>query len=104
MLIGLVQATFKSQRQQGMETWEDGLNALILVKNLRSAAWICKAKVFSICIPSLLEEERLYRFSDAAVCREPLPAFDPWIRKIPWGRKQLPIPVFLPGTFHGQGS
>ena len=30
--------------------------------------------------------------------------FDPWVRKIPWGRKQKPTPVFLPGKFHGQRS
>ena len=28
--------------------------------------------------------------------------FDPWIKKIPWRRKWQPIPVFLPGKFHGQ--
>ena len=28
--------------------------------------------------------------------------FDPWVRKIPWRREWLPIPVFLPGEFHGQ--
>ena len=25
------------------------------------------------------------------------PRFDPWVRKIPWRRKWLPTPVFLPG-------
>ena len=30
--------------------------------------------------------------------------FDPWVGKIPWRRKWLPIPVFLPGEFHGQMS
>ena len=30
--------------------------------------------------------------------------FDPWIRKIPWRRKWQPIPLFLPGKFHGQRS
>ena len=30
--------------------------------------------------------------------------FDPWVGKIPWGRDWLPIPVFLPGDFHGQRS
>ena len=30
--------------------------------------------------------------------------FDPWIRKIPWSRKWQPIPLFLPGKFHGQTS
>ena len=32
------------------------------------------------------------------------PRFDPWVRKIPWRRKWLPTPVFLPGEFHGQRS
>ena len=32
------------------------------------------------------------------------PGFDPWVRKIPWRRKWLPTPVFLPGEFHGQRS
>ena len=29
---------------------------------------------------------------------------DPWVRKILWGRKWQPTPVFLPGEFHGQRS
>jgi len=30
--------------------------------------------------------------------------FNTWVRKIPWRREWLPIPVFLPGEFHGQRS
>ena len=30
------------------------------------------------------------------------PRFNPWLGKIPWRRKWLPTPVFLPGKFHGQ--
>ena len=30
------------------------------------------------------------------------PGFDPWVGKIPWRRKWLPTPVFLPGEYHGQ--
>ena len=30
--------------------------------------------------------------------------FDPWVRKIPWSRKWLLTPVFLPKEFHGQRS
>ena len=26
----------------------------------------------------------------------------PWVTKIPWRRDRLPMPVFLPGEFHGQ--
>ena len=29
---------------------------------------------------------------------------DPWVRKIPWRRKQKATPVFLPREFHGQRS
>ena len=32
------------------------------------------------------------------------PGFDPWVRKIPRRRKLQPIPIFLPGEFHGQRS
>ena len=32
------------------------------------------------------------------------PRFDPWVRKIPWRKKWLPTPGFLPGDFHGQRS
>ena len=30
--------------------------------------------------------------------------FSPWVRKIPWRKKWLPTPVFLPGESHGQRS
>ena len=30
--------------------------------------------------------------------------FNPWVRKIPWGRKWPSTPVFLPGKSHGQRS
>ena len=30
--------------------------------------------------------------------------FDPWVRKIPWGRKWQPTLVFLPGKSHRQKS
>ena len=33
-------------------------------------------------------------------CRRP--GFNPWVGKITWRREWLPIPVFLPGEFHGQ--
>ena len=35
-------------------------------------------------------------------CRRP--GLNPWVRKIPWRRKWLPTPVFLPGEFYGQRS
>ena len=28
--------------------------------------------------------------------------FNPWVRKIPWGRKWQPTPLFLPEKSHGQ--
>ena len=32
------------------------------------------------------------------------PGLNSWVGKIPWRRKWLPIPIFLPGEFHGQRS
>ena len=32
------------------------------------------------------------------------PGFDPWVGKLPWRRKRLPTPIFLPGEFQGRGS
>ena len=32
------------------------------------------------------------------------PAFDQWVRKIPWRREWQPTPAFLPGEFCGQRS
>ena len=29
---------------------------------------------------------------------------DPWVGKMLWSRKWQPVPVFLPGKFHGQKS
>ena len=31
-----------------------------------------------------------------------VPAFDPWVGKIPWRKEWRPTPMFLPGEFHGQ--
>ena len=30
------------------------------------------------------------------------PGSNPWVGKITWSKKWQPIPVFLPGKFHGQ--
>ena len=38
----------------------------------------------------------------ACLCRRH--GFDPWVRKIPWGKKWQLAPVFLPGKSHGQRS
>ena len=39
-----------------------------------------------------------------AACQCRRHGFDPWVRKIPWGRAWQPTPVFLPGESHGQRS
>ena len=30
--------------------------------------------------------------------------FNAWVRRIPWSRKWQPVPVFMPGKFHGQSG
>ena len=44
--------------------------------------------------------QRLSGKESACRCRRC--RLDPWVRKIPWRRKQQPAPVLLPGKFHGQ--
>ena len=39
-----------------------------------------------------------------SVCQCRRCGFDPWVQKIPWRRKWLPTPGFLPGESHGQRS
>ena len=38
----------------------------------------------------------------ASVHNAGVPGFDPWVGKIPWGRKWQSTPVLLPGKSHGQ--
>ena len=39
-----------------------------------------------------------------SACQYKRHGFDPWVRKIPWGKAWQPTPVFLPGESHGQKS
>ena len=42
--------------------------------------------------------------ADSKACMQgKRPGFDPWVRKIPWRRKWLPSPVFLPGESIDRG-
>ena len=49
-----------------------------------------------------LYKDGLMSLSSCLQCRRL--EFDPWVGKIPWRRKWHPIPVLLPGKFHGQKS
>ena len=48
-----------------------------------------------LCWASLVAQTVIFLW-----CRRP--RFNPWVRKIPWRRDWQPIPIFLPGGFHGQ--
>ena len=61
------------------------------------AAWIFRLPKAREGLPWWLRWLRIY-----LQCRRP--RFDPWVGKIPWGRHQLPTPVFLPGEFHEHRS
>ena len=48
-----------------------------------------------------------WRSSEGSTCqcrRYQRCRFNPWVWRIPWGRKWKPTPVFLPGKFHRQRS
>ena len=67
--------------------WSNYLRKISLVEIGKTTKWWLSGKE-STC------QYRRYRR-----CR-----FDPWIGKIPWKRKCLPTPVYLPGKSHGQRS
>ena len=54
----------------------------------KTAAWTLSRKIL---VPVPVQRRKRRRF-------------DPRVRKIPWSRKWQPVPVFLPGKFHGQRS
>ena len=54
----------------------------------KTAAWTLNRKIL---VPVPVQRHKRRRF-------------DPRVRKIPWSRKWQPVPVFLPGKFHGQRS
>ena len=53
--------------------------------------------IFLIGLPWWLRGETI-----CLECRRP--GFSPWVGKMPWRRKWLPTPVFLPGESHGLRS
>ena len=60
------------------------------------------------CLPSpCLSMQKCPRYSSIgkeSTCNSGDPAFNSWVRKIPWRRKWQPTPVFLPGESQGQRS
>ena len=70
---------------------------LILIFLIKSYFWLNRIKVVSqfLNFPGGLDDkESAYN----------LPGFSPWVGKISWKKKYPPLPVFLPGKFHGQRS
>ena len=68
-----------------------------------------KKPELKVSIPSSHENNGLPRWrsgeESACQCRRcKRHRLNPWVGKIPLGRKWQPTPVFLPGKFHGQRS
>ena len=80
------------------------LNSLHLYINNPSLCWfllLLFLKTLSICSISWWCSGKE---SDCQCRRHKTCSFDPWVVKIPWGRKQQVPLVFLPGKSHGQRS
>ena len=62
--------------------------------------------VFVQCSCLLLQASQMAQWKESTCqCRKhKRRRFDPWVGKIPWRWKGQPIPVLLPGKFHGQRS
>ena len=74
------------------ETWEGSWG--LLLKAYRQVTGIYLGLVLS-----WTGKESAYQSRRCKRCR-----FNPCVGKIPWRRKWQPLPVFLPGKPHGQGS
>ena len=65
--------------------------------------WRKQFDCFEISLPpSFTETSLVIQTMKKLQCERP--GFDPWVGKIPWRKEWQPIPVFLPGEFHGQRS
>ena len=65
-----------------------------------SKAFFFLPLLFSVCICRL----PCWLSSKEFICQCRRPGLDPWVRKSPWRRTWQPIPLFLPGKYHGQRS
>ena len=73
------------------------LHPLFLVPFLRLLIISIELTAHMYGFPRWLSWERI-----RLQCRRP--GFDPWVGKMPWRRKRLPTPVFLPEKSHGWRS
>ena len=64
----------------------------------------CKNYPFPIVYPWLLCRKSIYHVCEKICLQVWRSGFDPRVKKIPWRREWLPIPVFLLRGFHGQRS
>ena len=71
-------------------------------KSLSAKTLVTKTKNFSTLLLLLMYSFMfIYNWGETCLqCRRP--RFNPWVRKIPWRRERLPIPVFSSGESHGQ--
>ena len=74
--------------------WAGGKTALL---SELTAQLFRPAKPFVLGLPRRLS-------GTESACQYMRDRFDPWVEKIPWRRKWLPTPVFLPGKSHGERS
>ena len=91
-------------------------NLRIIFKKKKKAFMYSKPKNFTFQLALNIWSQRISRRlktqcgrpwwlsgkGSACACRRP--GLDPWVKKILWRRKWQPIPVFLPGKFHGERS
>ena len=81
-----------------------------LEKSMNRETWqatvhrVSKSLTFSMLTKIHIERYRwLWQLRWERIClQRKRPGISPWVRKIFWRMKWQPIPVFLPGDFHGQ--
>ena len=74
----------------------------VLLNLLNQKLWGQDPIICVLTSPQVMRELPWWLSGKEFACQWRRCGFDPWVRKIPWERKWLSTPVFLPGESHGQ--
>ena len=100
-LAGYLYLPYCLQEDVPLEKWEVStfalsLFGLVLITSSAHTPFKFSPSTFHFRLPWW----RRHQGRICLLCRRP--RFNPYVEKIPWRRKWQPVPVFMPGEFHGQ--